>query len=136
MFELILCEKTSLMCMGGIMTIKECYIKLGGDYDDVYARLQSESLIERFMKKFLEDKSMDSLKQAVMNEQIEDAFKAAHTLKGVSGNLSYTQLQKAVSDLTEQLRPCDVLADKGLYNEVERQYDLVTSTIRDYFEQK
>lgn len=118
------------------MTIKECYEQFGGDYDDVFTRLQSEALIERFMNKFLDDKSMESLKSAVLNKQIEDAFKAAHTLKGVAGNLSYTNLQKAVSALTEQLRPCNDYADETLFAEVVKQYDLVIKTIEEYLNSK
>lgn len=35
---------------------------------------------------------------------IEEAFRAAHTLKGVCANLGFTQLFKVSSDLTEELR--------------------------------
>ena len=34
----------------------------------------------------------------------EEAFRAAHTLKGVCANLGFTQLFKVSSDLTEELR--------------------------------
>lgn len=37
------------------MSLKECYVKLGGDYEEVLARLFSEDMVMRFLKKFLSD---------------------------------------------------------------------------------
>ena len=37
------------------MNLKECYRKLGGDYDEVLTRLYSEDMIRRFLIKFLND---------------------------------------------------------------------------------
>ena len=37
------------------MNLKECYKKLGGDYDEVLTRLYSEDMIRRFLIKFLND---------------------------------------------------------------------------------
>ena len=34
------------------MNLKECYKKLGGDYDEVLTRLYSEDMIRRFLIKF------------------------------------------------------------------------------------
>ena len=39
------------------MTIKECYEKVGSDYDGVLKRLGSEALVKRFAVKFLNDPS-------------------------------------------------------------------------------
>jgi len=115
-----------------IMTIKECYSRFGGNYEEVIERLGSEGLVERFMLKFKNDKSMASLKEAVEKGDIEGSFMAAHTLKGVSANLSFSALQKVASDLTEQLRPKTEVADAELYQRVCDRYNLVISIINDY----
>lgn len=39
------------------MSIKECYDKMGADFDEVMQRLGSESFIKRFAVKFLDDSS-------------------------------------------------------------------------------
>ena len=36
------------------MDIKECYRKMGGDFDDVMQRLGNESFIQRFVIRFLD----------------------------------------------------------------------------------
>ena len=86
------------------MTIQECYEAIGGNYKDVLGRLQSEALIRRFTLKFLEDQSYLQLKQALENKNYEDAFRGAHTLKGVCQNLSFDHLYEVSNELTELLR--------------------------------
>ena len=86
------------------MTMRECYEAIGGNYEDVLGRLHSEALIRRFTLKSLEDQSYIQLKQALENENFEDAFRSAHTLKGVCQNLSFDRLYEVSHELTELLR--------------------------------
>ena len=86
------------------MTMQECYEAIGGNYEAVLERLHSEALIRRFALKFLEDQSYIQLKQALENKNYEDAFRGAHTLKGVCQNLSFDRLYEVSNDLTELLR--------------------------------
>ncbi len=86
------------------MTLRECYTALGGNFDDVLGRLSSERLVERFALKFLTDDSFDQLKTGIENQDLDLAFRGAHTLKGVCQNLSFTQLGDSSSALTEALR--------------------------------
>lgn len=79
------------------MTIQECYEAIGGNYEDVLRRLRSEALIWKFTLKFLEDQSYSLLKQALGDNNYEEAFRGAHTLKGVCQNLSFDRLYE-VSD--------------------------------------
>ena len=43
------------------MTVRECYEKIGSDFDKVLERMGSEALVKRFAIKFLEDKSFEEL---------------------------------------------------------------------------
>ena len=86
------------------MTIQECYEAIGGNYEEVLGRLQSEALIRKFTLKFLEDPSYLQLKLALENKNYEDAFRSAHTLKGVCQNLSFDRLYEVSHELTELLR--------------------------------
>lgn len=86
------------------MTIQECYKAIGGNYEDVLRRLHNEALIQKFTLKFLEDPSYLQLKQALKDKNYEDAFRSAHTLKGVCQNLSFDRLYEVSNELTELLR--------------------------------
>lgn len=118
------------------MTLKECYERMHGSYEDAKHRLMMDSMVERFMFKFLEDDTMESLRRAVTEKNIPDSFRAAHTLKGVAANLAFTELQEKASALTEQLRPQAVQADAALLADVEKAYALVVDTINAYKTEK
>lgn len=85
------------------MTIQECYKAIGGNYEDVLRRLHNEALIQKFTLKFL-NQSYLLLKQALKDKNYEDAFRSAHTLKGVCQNLSFDRLYEVSNELTELLR--------------------------------
>lgn len=118
------------------MTLRECYDQMNGSYDDAKARLMMDLMIERFLQKFLEDKTMEDLRRAVASGDIPLSFRGAHTLKGVAANLAFTGLQKAASDLTEQLRPQAEAADPRLMAQVEQAYRAVVEAIHAYQTEK
>ena len=117
------------------MTIQECYQKLDGDFVQAEKRLSSENLVKRFLTKFLDDGSFSQLCIAMEEGNRDKAFRAAHTLKGVSGNLSLSRLYLSVSQLTEVLRyesefiPADA---NSLLEEVTRDYQLTVNAIREF----
>lgn len=117
------------------MNIEECYEKMGGKYADAIARLQSVKLIERFIGKFLEDKSFEMLCEAIQSGNREEAFRAAHTLKGISANLSFTALFNSADKLTEELRPETSSVSEEtmvLLEGVRRDYEITADAIRSY----
>ena len=85
------------------MTLKECYAALGGDYDDVLGRLP-ERLVQKFVLKFLNDGSYDLLCRSLADGDRAEAFRAAHTIKGVCANLAFNTLLSSSEALTEALR--------------------------------
>ena len=117
------------------MNIEECYEKLGGSYADVSMRLPSLSLIEKFIGKFLEDKSYDTLLEQMACKNRAEAFRAAHTLKGICANLSFNKLFDSASRLTEELRQeTDSISDTAimLLSDVKRDYEITAGAIHTY----
>lgn len=117
------------------MTIEQCYQQLHGDYAQVLQRLPSPALVERFIGKFLDDGSFSELDSAMAAGQTETAFRAAHTLKGVSANLGFEQLRQSASTLTELLRgkngpvPAEAFP---LMEQVRQDYKMTVDAIRAY----
>ena len=86
------------------MTVKECYEQMGSDYESVLGRMGSEAMIKRFALKFLQDPSFNNLKENLEKNDGEEAFRAAHTLKGVCLNLGFDELYEVSAEITEKLR--------------------------------
>lgn len=86
------------------MTVKEFYQSVGGNYDDVMSRLRTEERVVKFLNKVLADGSFELLKTSLDARNLEDAFRAAHTIKGVCMNMSLTKLYESAANLTEALR--------------------------------
>lgn len=105
------------------MTVKECYEQINGDYEGVFGRFRGDERIKKFAVKFLADGSYDSLCRNLEAADYEEAFRAAHTLKGVSQNLGFTGLYMASETLTELLRshPEDYVS--SMLDEVKAEYD-------------
>lgn len=118
------------------MTLKELYEQISGDYDSAMELFQAETLLDAIIIKFIDDKSMNDLREAVENDDIEGSFRAIHTLKGVSANLRFTALMESAQKLTDQLRTLECQADEDLLAEVEMQYLLVINTLREYIDEK
>lgn len=119
------------------MTIQACYQQLGGDFAQVEKRLSSEALVRRFIGKFLDDGSFSELCIAMEEGDRRKAFRAAHTLKGVSGNLSLDRLFSSASQLAELLRPEGESIPAGahaLFEEVKEDYQLTVRAIRAYLD--
>lgn len=56
------------------MTVKECYEKVGSDYDGVLKRLGSEALVKRFAVKFLNDPSFQDLTDGLAAKDGREGF--------------------------------------------------------------
>lgn len=87
-----------------MIQLSDFYISVGGSYEAVLNRLQSEQMIKRFLLKFSKDKTYNELKQAFADKDTQSAFLAAHTLKGTAANLGLDSLSASASVLTESLR--------------------------------
>lgn len=111
------------------MTLKECYRALGGDYEDVLNRLRSKQLVHKFVLKFLEDKNFEILCRALAKGNKEEAFRAAHTIKGMCQNLGFTKLAQSSSLVTEALRGGDLAGALALINRLKEDYEITVDAI-------
>lgn len=113
------------------MTLQECYAAMGGDYEGVMGRLRSERMVQKFALKFLADGSYDLLRQSMDQKNYEEAFRAAHTIKGVCQNLSFSRLYESSSQLSEALRSGWTPEADVLLPQVEQDYLLTTGALKE-----
>ncbi len=111
------------------MNISDCYSLMNGDYENARLRLLNDRLIEKYLRKFLDDKTVGQLMDAAKAGDREAVFVAAHTLKGVSANMAFTELEQYASELTEQMRSREADPDPELLNSIAKSYQLITDTI-------
>ena len=77
----------------------------GANVDEGLSRcLGKEDFYLKLVKMALEDGSFDRLQKAVAEGNLTDAFEAAHSLKGVLGNLALTPIYNPTVEITELLR--------------------------------
>ena len=100
------------------MNLKEFYADINGDYEGVTSRLRSEKMVRKFVLKFLNDASY------------EEAFRAAHTIKGICQNLGFTVLGDSSSQLTDALRNGWSEGAEALVERVTEDYRLTADAVR------
>lgn len=112
------------------MDQKTC-LEAGIDYNEGVARcVGNAQLFEKFLFSFPADPSFGELEAALRANDIPAAFRAAHTLKGVTGNLSMTRLYTLLVGLTDALRgEGDMAAARAQYPAVKEAYDAVVCFI-------
>lgn len=112
------------------MTIQECYAQMGADYTQILNRFGSENMVKKFARKFLNDKTYQSLLAALEAQDAEGAFRMAHTLKGICLNLGFDRLGEASIHLTELLRPRDLsVGYTPALEAVEQEYERTVHAI-------
>lgn len=117
------------------MTIEECYKEFDGDYQDVISRLITDARVEKFALRFLDTQELSQLETAMSAENWDDAFLAAHTLKGIALNLGFSNLAKKDSELTEVLRPRkvdDIAGANKLLEETIFENNKVVTALKEY----
>ena len=114
------------------MTVKECYETMGADYDGVVSRLRTDERVRKFLLKVLNDKSYELLCTSLKERNMNEAFRAAHTLKGVCQNLSLDRLYVSSNEMAERLRGGREYGDdiEPMLERVEEDYMLTISCIQ------
>lgn len=77
----------------------------GANTEEGLARcMGNEALYLKLVVVMLADKNFDKLKTAIESNNLDEAFEAAHALKGALGNLALTPMYDMVVKITEPLR--------------------------------
>ena len=111
------------------MTVQEFYEIAGGGLEEMLATFGSADVVKTFLKIFKRDTNFEKLKNALESGNIEEAFVAVHTLKGVVLNLNLKGLKPFVIDITEALRAKDLAAAMALFPEMESTYTRVSAAL-------
>ena len=109
---------------------KKDFEEAGINYNEGVERfVGSAQMYEMFLKKFLDDETFKALDEAMENGNVKEAFNAAHTLKGVTGNLSLNRLFEKLEPFVEVLRSENMEKAKADYPEIKKEYETVISFI-------
>jgi len=93
---------------GKLMNLTEFYQTIGVDVSLPLQRFaNNENLLKKFLKRSLTDPTYRNLLQFMEEKNYPEAFRAAHTLKGVCLNMEFTPLVSISNELTELLRDTD-----------------------------
>ena len=114
------------------MTVQECYLAMQEDYDTVIKRMMNDARVKKFLFMFLKDETFNNLCTALENKNYEDAFREAHTLKGLSQNMAFTDFFVPVDKLTEFLRHGEY-GDEAIeqFELVKAKYKVIRSAIEE-----
>lgn len=120
------------MCveMEADMTLEDAVDKLEVDFERTMARMcNNEQLYKKLLRKMLSDKNFITLKQAVEENDYSTIEIAAHTLKGVAGNLGLNKLQDSCNVMITSVRSKEYDKVPQLQDEIEKIYNEVCEVI-------
>lgn len=114
------------------MNLRDCYNNFCGNYDDVLSRLRSEQTIQKFIYKFMDDKSFTLFEISMDNKDYAEALWAVHTLKGICQNLSFTKLYESSAEMTDALKKNDCNKAISIMPKLSNDYYQTIYAIEEY----
>lgn len=105
---------------------------MGVDIHEIMERFsQNEKLYFKFLLKFPSDDNFQKIIPALKAGEYQSALMAAHTLKGISGNLGLKRLYQSCSEIVLQIREEDYETAEKTYSDLETAYTEVLDGIRE-----
>ncbi|NLU23596.1 MAG: Hpt domain-containing protein [Clostridiales bacterium] len=96
----------------------------GISYDEGLRRFANKpELYQKYLVKFFDDPTFRDLGACLVSGRYEEAFRCAHTLKGMTGNLSMTDFYCGICKLVEVLRSRQTEGVDTMYRELVALYD-------------
>lgn len=114
------------------MNLENCYHEFGEDFEKVRARLLSEARIRKLILLFLRDPSFTQLQAAMTAGCLDEAKRAAHTMKGTALNLGFNRLSESAVQILAALREDNMTEAAMLLPSMEKEYEATISAIRRY----
>lgn len=100
------------------------------DVDKTLERFSNnEQLVERFIRKYPTDQTMENLRKAVEAEDHKEIEFLAHTAKGNAANLGFQKLSDMCSELVLAMRENRYEETDKLFDEVWNEYKVLVSAI-------
>lgn len=110
---------------------KERLAEAGIDVENALERFMgNEGLLERFLKKFLNDQNFSKLTVAIGEKKEQEALAASHTLKGVCGNLSMGRLYGLATEQVNLFRAGRWQEAADLMPQMSAEYETICETLR------
>lgn len=108
-------------------------LKAGINYEAGLQRFSGKrELYEKFLNKFPEDESYGNMEKALKAGDWDQAFCHAHTLKGLSGNLSMDELYTHLIPFVEALRDNETEKVEALAERVKISYETVVEALKQH----
>lgn len=109
---------------------KEKLARCGINYAEAMERFGgNEALFVRLVSKYANDPHFDALEAAMDSGDMAAAEREAHSLKGVTGNLSFTQLYHLATHITDALRGGDPEKARNIMVGLRRSHKAVLEAL-------
>lgn len=106
-------------------------IRCETDIEGALLRLsENETLYLSCLTLFLDDQTTNDLGTAIHAKAWDDAFTAAHALKGLAGNMGFIPLFHATAELVILIRDGRVKEVDRSYQEIQNCYQIITAAVR------
>lgn len=110
----------------------EKMVTAGIDLESAIERFMgNEALYLKFLFRFPDDENYQNLCRSIEKQDCGNAFTAAHTLKGVCGNLSIKSMENILRKQVEYLRNGDLQHGQEMMGELKESYDRIKEVINE-----
>ena len=89
----------------------------------------NEAMLEKYLGRFLNEKSYLELAQAVKDDDAALAARAVHTLKSVCGSLGFGEMQTLVLEQEKAMRAGEWEKAKGMMPAVAASYEKICAAL-------
>lgn len=110
---------------------KATLLEAGVNVDSALERFMgNEKMLEKYLGRFLEEKSYAALQSAIEADDQQAAAAAMHTLKSVCGTIGCQQMQDMVVEQEKILRAGDWPGAKAKMPEIEAVYGKICAALK------
>ena len=111
--------------------VQDLMTEAGVDVKDGMGRFVGKlDLFVKIFRKYDDDNNMELLREAMEAGNVDAAFNAAHTLKGVCGNLSMKKMFDVASEITEFLREKDMDSARQMMPKREEEHQKIKTLLK------
>lgn len=106
-------------------------LKAGVNVDSALERFMgNEKMLEKYLGRFLNEKSYAALKAAIAADDKEAAGAAVHTLKSVCGTIGCLEMQDLVVAQEKAIREGNWTEAKEMMGKIEEVYNIICAALQ------